>query len=62
MTDWQVVLIILLVLGVIASNIALLRYSAKFKLPPSLRGKDKSTGNNSAGNNNKNSKSDRESD
>jgi cytoskeletal protein RodZ len=33
MSSWEVWIIIILVLGVIASNLAVLRYSAKFKLP-----------------------------
>ncbi|MDF0534413.1 DUF2897 family protein [Shewanella yunxiaonensis] len=34
MSSWEVWLIILLVIGVVFSNIAVLKYSAKFKLPP----------------------------
>ncbi|QVK22969.1 DUF2897 family protein [Shewanella dokdonensis] len=34
MSDWEVWLIILLVIGVIFSNLAVLKYSSKFKLPP----------------------------
>lgn len=33
MSTWAVVGIIIIVLGVIASNIMLLKYSAKFKMP-----------------------------
>lgn len=33
MSNWEVILIIALVIGVIASNLAVLKYSAKFKLP-----------------------------
>lgn len=33
MSTWAVVGIIVIVLGVIASNIMLLKYSAKFKMP-----------------------------
>ncbi|MCG9696776.1 DUF2897 family protein [Shewanella sp. Isolate11] len=33
MSDLEVWLIIILVIGVIASNIAVLKYSAKFKMP-----------------------------
>ncbi|MCL1095234.1 DUF2897 family protein [Shewanella kaireitica] len=33
MSDLEVGLIILLVIGVIASNLAVLKYSAKFKMP-----------------------------
>ncbi|GLS84289.1 hypothetical protein GCM10007894_22660 [Paraferrimonas haliotis] len=33
MSDWEVALIIVLVIGVIASNLAVLKYSAKFKMP-----------------------------
>lgn len=33
MSNWEVGLLILLVLGVIASNLAVLKYSAKFKFP-----------------------------
>ncbi|MDN5369086.1 MAG: hypothetical protein PWP74_394 [Shewanella sp.] len=34
MSDWEVWLIILLVIGVVFSNLAVLKYSSKFKLPP----------------------------
>ncbi|MFQ6371031.1 DUF2897 family protein [Shewanella sp. YIC-542] len=42
MTDWEVWLIILLVIGVIFSNLAVLKYSSKFKLPPFGHPKNKS--------------------
>jgi hypothetical protein len=38
---YEVWLIIILVIGVIASNIAVLKYSAKFKMPPFGEHKDK---------------------
>ncbi len=37
MNTWFIIGIIALVLGVIVSNIMLLRYSAKFKLPPAYK-------------------------
>lgn len=37
MDNWTIALIIVLVLGVIASNITLLKYSAKFKFPSELK-------------------------
>jgi hypothetical protein len=33
MSGWEIALIIIVVLGVIASNLAVLKYSAKFKFP-----------------------------
>lgn len=33
MSNWEVILIIALVIGVIVSNLAVLKYSAKFKMP-----------------------------
>ncbi|NRA82920.1 MAG: DUF2897 family protein [Gammaproteobacteria bacterium] len=41
MNTIAVVLIIVFVLAIIASNIALIRYSNKFQLPPSDKDKDK---------------------
>ena len=43
MNTWFIVGIIVLVLGVIVSNIMLLRYSAKFKLPPAYRVPEKNS-------------------
>lgn len=37
MNTIEIVLIIALVLGVIGSNLALLKYSSKFKLPPNVK-------------------------
>lgn len=37
MNTFEVILIIALVLGVIGSNLALLKYSNKFKLPPNVK-------------------------
>lgn len=37
MNTFEIVLIIALVLGVIGSNLALLKYSSKFKIPPNVK-------------------------
>jgi FtsZ-interacting cell division protein ZipA len=46
MTDLETWLIIILVLGVIVSNLAVLKYSAKFKMPQFGKDNKKTTSNN----------------
>ena len=41
MDNWTVFLIIAVVLGVIASNVMLLKHSAKFKFPSEFKSKSK---------------------
>ncbi len=41
MNGWALTLLIILVLGIIVSNIMLLKYSTKFKVPPKQQDENK---------------------
>lgn len=42
MSDWEALLLVLLIVGIIASNLAVLKHTAKFKMPQFGSHKEKS--------------------